>query len=83
MVSTWQTWRAPQDAYSEPGSFRRAIVSSKSNGYWVETDAGPHYWDGNDGMTALSEEASMVIATDDDQFLGLSLDGHELIRGRF
>lgn len=63
--------------------FRRVVASSRLGEYWVDTDTGPHYWDGKDDFRELSPEASSVIATNGKDFLGLSSDGRELIRGRF
>jgi len=68
---------------SDYGTFRNTVSSLGSPLAWVQTNIGPYFWTGTGPLKRVSEDACMVLATDGDRYLGISLVGWDIIRGRF
>ena len=64
------------------GAFHRVVQVSNSPETWVRTDLGPYLWDGADTLTPIGEDAGSVIATDGENYIGLSQDGWDLVGGQ-
>jgi len=65
------------------GAFRWAVPSHTSRGLWVQTDVGPHYWDGDGELKEVHQVVCEPLAIDGDHCIGLSPDGCELVRSHF
>jgi len=65
------------------GQFGRVVAARPAPGLWLDTDLGPQFWSGSGDIRSLPRKASRVLATDGDNYLGISPDGWDLVRSRF